>query len=108
MWMGVPVVTLAGRTHVSRVGVSLLTHAGLPELIAQTPDEYLTIASQLATNRSRLDAMRAGLRDQLKSSPLLDGTRFAAGVDAAYRQMWRNWSVKEEGGLPQHAETTDG
>jgi len=97
LWMGVPVVTLAGRTHVSRVGVSLLTHAGLLELVAPTPDEYLTIASQLASNRSRLEALRAGLRDQLKSSPLLDGTRFAAGVDAAYRQMWRNWCVKPQG-----------
>ncbi|MGD0140956.1 MAG: tetratricopeptide repeat protein [Tepidisphaeraceae bacterium] len=91
LWMGVPVVSLAGRTHVSRVGVSLLTQAGLPDLIAQTPEDYVAIASALAANRPRLDALRAGLRGQLRSSPLADGRRFAAEVEAAYRQMWRNW-----------------
>jgi predicted O-linked N-acetylglucosamine transferase (SPINDLY family) len=95
LWMGVPVVSLAGRTHVSRVGVSLLTHAGLPELIAQSPAEYVSIASELAADRPRLDALRAGLRSKLKSSPLVDGRRFAADVEAAYRQIWRNWCAHE-------------
>jgi predicted O-linked N-acetylglucosamine transferase (SPINDLY family) len=91
LWMGVPVITLAGQTHASRVGVSLLSHAGLIELVAQTHDEYLSIASELANDRSGLAALRAGLRDKLKSSSLMDQTLFAAGVDAAYRQMWRTW-----------------
>jgi predicted O-linked N-acetylglucosamine transferase (SPINDLY family) len=91
LWMGVPVVSLAGRTHVSRVAVSLLTSAGLPELIAQTREEYLSIASELATDRSRLNDLRAGLRNKLKSSPLVDARRFAADVEAAYGGMWRNW-----------------
>ncbi|MGD0390044.1 MAG: tetratricopeptide repeat protein [Tepidisphaeraceae bacterium] len=91
LWMGVPVVSLAGRTHVSRVGVSLLSNAGLPELVAKTPEDYVAIASELAANRPRLDALRAQMRSKLRSSPLLDGRRFAADVEAAYRQMWRNW-----------------
>jgi predicted O-linked N-acetylglucosamine transferase (SPINDLY family) len=91
LWMGVPVVSLAGRMHVSRVGVSLLTHAGLPELIAKTPEEYLSIASELAANRARRDAMRAGMRSKLIASLLMDGQRFAAELEAAYRQMWRIW-----------------
>jgi len=94
LWMGVPVVSLAGRTHVSRVGVSLLSNVGLPELIAQTPEEYLSIALELAADPSRLDALRAGLRDQMRSSPLVDGARFAAEIEAAYRQMWRDWCAK--------------
>jgi protein O-GlcNAc transferase len=91
LWMGVPVVTLAGRTHVSRVGVSLLNCVGLPELVAETPREYLSIASELAANPSRLNALRGSLRNNLRSSPLMDGARFAAEVEGAYRQMWRNW-----------------
>jgi protein O-GlcNAc transferase len=101
LWMGVPVVTLAGLTHVSRVGVSLLTHAGLPELIAQTPEEYVSIASELAMNRPRLSALRADMRNKLRSSPLTAGPEFARNVEAAYRQMWRNWcEAGQTSGLP--------
>jgi predicted O-linked N-acetylglucosamine transferase (SPINDLY family) len=89
--MGIPVVSLAGRTHVSRVGVSLLSNVGLPDLVAQTPEEYLSIASKLAANPSRVDALRAGLREQMRSSPLMDAPRFAAEVEAAYRKMWLTW-----------------
>jgi predicted O-linked N-acetylglucosamine transferase (SPINDLY family) len=91
LWMGMPVVTLAGKTHVSRVGVSLLSTAGLPNLIAQTPQEYVSIASELAANPSGLEAFRTNLRKQVMSSPLVDGRRFATEVESAYRQMWRNW-----------------
>jgi protein O-GlcNAc transferase len=47
LWMGVPTVTLAGQTHVSRVGASLLQNAGLPELVARDPTEYIRIATRL-------------------------------------------------------------
>jgi predicted O-linked N-acetylglucosamine transferase (SPINDLY family) len=93
LWMGVPVVSWAGRAHVSRVGVSLLTHAGLPEFIAQTPAEYISIASKLATDRPRLDALRTGMRSMLQSSPLMDAPRFARDVEAAYREMCRKWTL---------------
>jgi predicted O-linked N-acetylglucosamine transferase (SPINDLY family) len=91
LWMGVPVVTLAGKTHVSRVGVSLLNSIGHPELIAQSPDEYVAVAMKLAADPSLLSELRNGLRDQMRSSPLTDGKRFAANVEAVLRQMWRNW-----------------
>jgi predicted O-linked N-acetylglucosamine transferase (SPINDLY family) len=89
--MGVPVVTLMGRTHVSRVGVSLLTNASLPELVARSPDEYLSIANNLACNPSRLQELRANLRHRLKASPLLDAKRFTRDIEAAYRRMWHIW-----------------
>ena len=89
--MGVPVVSLAGQTHVSRVGACLLNCVGLPELVPQSPQEYVSIASQLAADPVRLAVLRAGLRDKLISSPLVDGRRFAPEVESAYRQMWRNW-----------------
>ncbi len=91
LWMGVPVVTLAGRTHVSRVGVSLLSTISLPELIAQAPNEYVEIAVRLAKDLPRLGELRRMLRPRMRASPLMDGRRFADDTEAAYRQMWRNW-----------------
>jgi protein O-GlcNAc transferase len=104
LWMGVPVVTLMGRTHVSRVGVSLLTNAGLPELIARTPEEYLKIAAELAGNPRRLDELRGELRERLRSSSLLDARRFAGEVESAYRQMWMIWCARQNGESPKRKE----
>jgi predicted O-linked N-acetylglucosamine transferase (SPINDLY family) len=94
LWMGVPVITLAGQTHVSRVGVSLLTNLGLPELIAQTPEEYVRMAVDLANDLPRLSHLRSTLRQRMEQSPLMDAPRFARHVEAAYRQMWRTWCAK--------------
>ena len=94
LWMGVPVVTLAGQSHVSRVGVSLLTNAGLPELIAQTPEQYVKIAADLAGDLPRLAEIRRTLRQRMQDSPLMDATRFARNIEAAYRQLWINWCAQ--------------
>jgi protein O-GlcNAc transferase len=91
LWMGVPVVTLAGPSHVSRVGVSLLSCIGLPELIAQSPEEYVSIAVGLAGDFARLAELRRTLRERMRASPLMDAPRFARNIEAAYRQMWRTW-----------------
>ena len=91
MWMGVPVVSLAGQRHVSRVGVSLLNNVGLPELVANTPEEYVRIAVDLANDLPRLQELRSTLRQRMEQSPLMDAPRFARNVEAAYRQMWRKW-----------------
>ena len=91
MWMGVPVITLAGQTHASRVGVSLLSNVGLEKLIAQTPEQYVQMAADLAKDLDALSALRSSLRQRLQASPLLDGPGFAREVEAAYRVMWRHW-----------------
>jgi predicted O-linked N-acetylglucosamine transferase (SPINDLY family) len=91
LWMGVPVVTLAGRTAVGRAGVSILFHAGLAELIANATDEYVRIAANLAADRPRLAELRATLRQRMQASPLMDAARFARNIEAAYRAMWRTW-----------------
>lgn len=100
LWMGVPVVTLSGSTHASRVGVSLLSNAGLAELIAANVDDYIRIAAQIASDIGRLTVLRSGLRERMKASPLLDAQRFARAVEQACRQMWRAW-CEQQGAHPK-------
>jgi predicted O-linked N-acetylglucosamine transferase (SPINDLY family) len=91
LWMGVPVVTLAGQRAVSRAGVSLLNNVGLPELIAQSPEQYVALARDLARDLPRLSQLRAELRPRMRNSPLMDATRFARDIESAYRAMWRSY-----------------
>jgi protein O-GlcNAc transferase len=93
-WMGVPVITIVGQTAVARAGLSLLSNLGLPELIAETPEQFVNIAVELTNDLPRLGDLRATLRDRLRSSPLMDAPRFADNMEAAYRAMWRRWCAK--------------
>jgi len=97
VWMGVPVVTLAGPSHVSRVSASLLSTIGVPELIAHTPEEYIEIAVVLAESRERLRSYRATLRAVMQASPLMDFEGFARKIESAYRDIWQKWCVKQSG-----------
>jgi predicted O-linked N-acetylglucosamine transferase (SPINDLY family) len=87
--MGVPVVTLAGKTGVSRAGVSVLSQVELTELIMGNVEEYVACAVRLATDLKRLAELRATLRERMRGSPLMDAKGFAADVEHAYRAMWR-------------------
>lgn len=91
LWMGVPVVTLAGKTHVSRVGSSILQRVGLGELVAQSAEEYIETAARLAGDAGRLRELRAGMRARMQASPLLDAPGFTGQMEEAYRTMWRRW-----------------
>ena len=91
MWMGVPVITLAGTAYHSRSGVSLLSNVGLPELIAETHDEYTGIAINLASDIEKLELLRKSLRDRMSHSPLTDAKRFTANLETCYRKMWEDW-----------------
>jgi protein O-GlcNAc transferase len=93
-WMGVPVITLAGNTHASRVGVSLLSNIGIPDLIAKTPDEYVAIAVNLADDTKRLQRLRGSLRAMMIHSPLTDAKRFIINLENAYRTIWEEWRGK--------------
>jgi protein O-GlcNAc transferase len=91
LWMGVPVITLAGNTHASRVGTSILTNIGLPELVARTEDEYREIAVQSAADLGKLQFLRQRLRDMLRQSPVCDAKGFTSGLELHYRRMWKEW-----------------
>jgi predicted O-linked N-acetylglucosamine transferase (SPINDLY family) len=90
-WMGVPVISLAGAQIVSRAGLSQLSNLGLRELVAFTEDDYVRIAGELAADLPRLAELRAALRSRMETSVLMDGERFARGIERAYRAMWRHW-----------------
>jgi predicted O-linked N-acetylglucosamine transferase (SPINDLY family) len=94
LWMGVPVITLSGRTAVGRAGVSILSNVGLSTPIARTPGEYVEIAVGLAGNLEFLENMRPCLRDRLLASPLTDSKRYTADVEAVFREIWRTWCGK--------------
>jgi protein O-GlcNAc transferase len=89
LWMGVPVVTLPGQSFAGRHSFSHLSVVGLIETIAADADDYVAIIRRLGADRPRLAALRAGLRARLAASPLCDGPRFARGLEAALRDLWR-------------------
>jgi predicted O-linked N-acetylglucosamine transferase (SPINDLY family) len=89
LWMGVPVLTLAGGTMVERMGASLLTAAGLAEWIADTPEAYVAKAVAFAADRPALAARRAGQRERLRNSQLCDSDGLATALEQAFRFMWR-------------------
>jgi len=91
LWMGVPVITLAGSSHVSRVGVSILTSIGLQDMIATGIDDYVARAVSLAGNPELLNLLRANLRKMMLRSPLLDTVGFTRNLEDAYRAMWKQW-----------------
>ena len=91
LWMGVPVLTLAGKSFVSRQGVGLMMNAGLPEWVAIDGDDYVGRAVSLGSDLRRLASLRERLRGQVLSSPIFDAPRFAGHLEAALRGMWQAW-----------------
>jgi predicted O-linked N-acetylglucosamine transferase (SPINDLY family) len=91
LWMGVPVVSLAGATRVSRGGLSILNNLGLPEWVAHSSDDYVRIASELACDPARLAALRGTLRGRMQSSVLMNPLHFTRSIESAYRAMWQYW-----------------
>lgn len=99
LWSGVPMITCPGSLFASRVAASLLTAAGVPELIAADMNEYEDLAVELATNRGRLAAIRHKIEVSRYTNALFDTERWVRNVEALYWQAWRNF---ESGSEPQH------
>ena len=88
LWMGVPVVSLAGERFLGRVGASVLRQVGLDDLVAIDRASYVSIAAALARDPARLQGLRSGLRDRIVASPLCDASAYARTFDAALRRLW--------------------
>lgn len=88
LWMGVPVVTLAGQTFASRHGVSHLSNVGLEDWITDTEDAFVKCAVDRAGKIDALAELRLQLREQMAQSPVCDASRFTKNLEAAYRKMW--------------------
>lgn len=98
LWSGVPMITCPGSLFASRVAASLLTAAGLPELVAKDMLEYEDLAVELATNRAKLSAIRAKIELSRFTNALFDTERWVRNVEALYWQAWRNFEAGKEPG----------
>jgi protein O-GlcNAc transferase len=99
LYMGVPLVTVAGKWATARAGVTILQNFGRPDWIATTADQYIQIAAELASDIPRLAQLRAQLRPQMLRSTLMDARRFTADFEQLYRQAWQHWCAQQE---PSH------
>jgi protein O-GlcNAc transferase len=91
LWMGVPVVALAGDSFCARHALSHLSNAGLPDWVAATEADYVALALARAADPAALARLRAGLRAQVAASPLTDAPRFGRALAAALQHAWREY-----------------
>jgi len=91
LYMGIPFVTLAGRTSTGRLGGSILEALGHPEWIADNESDYIETAVALALNTSRLIELRSKLRGEMEAGSIMDEVGFTQKVEEAYRAMWIKW-----------------
>ena len=87
LWAGLPVLTAKGSNFASRVSESLLNAIGLPDLIAESPEDYIEKAVALANDPAKIAAYKAHLKEARTSAPLFDAKRFARHLDKAYEMM---------------------
>ncbi|MDO8653798.1 MAG: tetratricopeptide repeat protein [Undibacterium sp.] len=91
LWMGVPVMTLAGNRFLSRAGFSILSACAMEEFAASSPELFIQIAQKLAADIPQLAQLRAGIRAQLAASALMDQARFTHNFEIALRGAWKKW-----------------
>jgi protein O-GlcNAc transferase len=96
LWMGVPVVTLAGKTFISRMSGSMLQHVGLGDLALDTQQAYVASANKLARDHARLRTLKKNLREFVKASPICDPLAYSLSVEDAYRSMWKTWCAERK------------
>jgi protein O-GlcNAc transferase len=95
LWMGVPIVTLAGDNHASRVTAGFLERLELGHLVTHSHDEYIQKAVDLATDPRRLNALRMGLRQRMRKSPITDSSTLTRNLESVYRRIWQEWCCKQ-------------
>ncbi len=88
LWMGVPVITLAGQRYIERQGASMLKAIGLEELISSTLEEYVNKTLELARDNKRRIELKTSLRKRVANSQLCNGCDLAKSLENVYREMW--------------------
>jgi len=96
LWMGLPIVSMVGRSFKSRMGVGLLTYLGRTEWLAETPENYVGIARGLAADVEALNALRLGLRSEVEGSVLMREDIFSHHFGEGLRAMWLQWLARAE------------
>jgi len=97
LWMGVPVLSLAGNRHASRVGLDILSRVGLADLVAHGTDEFIRLAIELSLNHARLRQLRSGMRQRMRDSTLMDAAAMGRHLGSAIREMWLAFCATAEG-----------
>jgi protein O-GlcNAc transferase len=92
LWMGVPVVSMEGKTAVSRAAISQTSNLGMKEdWVGKTPQDFVSFAVKWANDLDRLSVLRSTLRQKMERSPLMDGPRFAKNMESIYRSVWAKY-----------------
>ena len=95
LFMGLPVVTMAGSRHGARFGAGLLHNVGLSELAADCAQAYVECAVALGTDMELLAALHAAIPRMMRASPLMDGIGYVRAVEAAYKTVWERYLNEE-------------
>ena len=96
LWMGVPVITLAGPSPIHRSATSMMHSVGLPGFVAQSKDDYIAIARHWADRIEELAQVRRMLRDNMQKSPLMDGAVVVKDMEAQFRKTWIDWCKSQK------------
>jgi predicted O-linked N-acetylglucosamine transferase (SPINDLY family) len=94
LWMGVPTITIPGEIFASRHSASHLSNAGLADWVTGSVEEYIEMAVARASELTALARLRAGLREQVRLSPLCDAPRFGRNLGIALRHTWQMWCAE--------------
>ncbi|MEE2699669.1 MAG: tetratricopeptide repeat protein [Pseudomonadota bacterium] len=91
LFMGVPVISLVGKTFISRAAGSILSNIGQNNLAVNTPDDYIKVALKLAGNLPRLVSLRKNLRNNILASPICNAVDYTMSIEKAYQMMWQKY-----------------
>ncbi len=91
LWMGIPVLTLPGKSALSRIGLSILNAANMPEFVADNEENYLSLAREFANDIPQLAKLRLEMRERMRASNFMNYPKFARDMEDAYRRMWMSF-----------------
>jgi len=100
LWMGVPVVVKEGQNFVSRMGASFMRAAGLPDWVAASDEDYVSIAARMAADRQALLQLKGGLRARLQAAPAWNIDQYSRDMERALRTMWSDFCEQPRGQEP--------